>query len=743
MPSRVRIIWLSAIALVPLVLFSVLAIRNNTSTHEARIVADRVSLAKAQAQAVVAFVEGNLSTVRALSLSPVVGQADHGGTVPPFLALVAADNADWEGIGLIGPDGYTLTGSTSTSGTVNLSDRPYFQQAAAGEIVVSDPIVGRIRGVVTVVLGAPVEFGSGQRGALVVPLSLSRLTDELRGLDGGTGTRVILVDSQARAFVHPDENLARDLVSIVGAPEVDAVRRGETGTRVTRSADGTELLAAYTPVGAYGWSVLTYEPTDRAFAPVRSALFGQVGLLALAIIVVGALAWVLGGRLVDSYQATIRARMQAEEARQTAEQAASRAEFLAQLSQELAGSLDYESTFGRVAHLAVPTIADWCAVHVVDEARTIRPVAVAHVDPEKVELAQTLERQYPPDPNAGVPLVIATGEPLLFSEIPDSLLVQSARDPEHLELIRSLELHSVMVVPMIARDHILGALTFVVSNRRPAYGESDMRFAQDAAARAALALDNARLHRDLQRAIHTRDEFFAAISHDLRNPLTAIRGAAQLLSRNLSRLNGDEATPFRSPVSILDSASSRMSRLIAGLLDLARLEMGRSLDLERASTDLVALTRRVVAEAQQATDRQQIRLDAADDVVGHWDAGRLERVVANLLDNAIKYSGDGVEIAVGVARSERDGTPSAVLTVRDQGLGIPATDVPHVFDQFRRGSNVGSVSGTGLGLAGARQIVEEHNGWISIDSEVGTGTTVTIELPLEPVPTRVADPAPA
>ena len=153
--------------------------------------------------------------------------------------------------------------------------------------------------------------------------------------------------------------------------------------------------------------------------------------------------------------------------------------------------------------------------------------------------------------------------------------------------------------------------------------------------------------------------------------------------------------------------------------------------LELEPTDLTALTTRVVEEIAHSADRHQIQLDADGPLVGEWDPSRLERVIVNLLDNAVKYSPEGGEIQVRIRHEERDGNPTAVLTVQDRGVGIPPADLPHVFDQFRGSNVVGQISGTGLGLAGVRQIVEEHGGTVAIESEEGQGTKATVAIPIE------------
>ena len=173
-----------------------------------------------------------------------------------------------------------------------------------------------------------------------------------------------------------------------------------------------------------------------------------------------------------------------------------------------------------------------------------------------------------------------------------------------------------------------------------------------------------------------------------------------------------------------------MEAQIDDLLDATRLRAGQPLALRRRPTDLVALARQAVALQQQASDRHRLTLAAAvPSLVGAWDPGRLERVLGNLLGNALKYSPRGGEITVEVAAT--DG--AAVLVVRDPGVGIPAAELPHVFERFRRAGNVADrIAGTGLGLAGARDIVEQHGGSIAVESVEGHGTTFTVRLPLAP-----------
>jgi PAS domain S-box-containing protein len=188
--------------------------------------------------------------------------------------------------------------------------------------------------------------------------------------------------------------------------------------------------------------------------------------------------------------------------------------FVAAASELLASSLEYERTLGNVASLAVPQFADWCTVDMVEEDGSLSRLAVAHFDPEKVRLAEELAARYPPDPEAayGVPNVIRTKRPELFSEIPDELLQEATVDtPELLEILRELGLRSSMCVPLVARDRVLGAITFVSAESGRRYDETDLATAQDLARRAAIAVDNALLFRDMQSARREAQDSLAVV----------------------------------------------------------------------------------------------------------------------------------------------------------------------------------------------------------------------------------------
>lgn len=434
-------------------------------------------------------------------------------------------------------------------------------------------------------------------------------------------------------------------------------------------------------------------------------------------------------------------------ARAAAEAAKQRFAFLASASETLAYSLDADVTLENLARLCVPSLADVCIVDLVDEDRDcLTRTAVSHAG-EALEAAVGCVRQAPPDlvqsAHTGIAQVIRTGEPVLMhwrsgsSPMPGSLVLANEQEAA---CMQGLAPAAALMVPLASRDRVLGALTLVMVQQgasRPTYSEEDLTFAADLARRAALAVENARLYGEAHAAVRVRDEFLASATHDLKTPLTVIKAQAQLLHRRASKASSDDAQRVRAEASRISVAATKMVGLVDQMLDVAALQMGKPLELRRRPTDLVALCRDTVADLTDPRGQHTLRLEAKQrKVVGNWDASRIERVLHNLLSNAMKYSPQGGEVLVHVRceeeHGERGSKPWAVLQVTDQGLGIPAEDLPRVFERFYRARNVvGKIAGTGIGLAGVRQIVEEHAGQIVVDSKEGKGTTVTIRLPLD------------
>jgi signal transduction histidine kinase len=281
--------------------------------------------------------------------------------------------------------------------------------------------------------------------------------------------------------------------------------------------------------------------------------------------------------------------------------------------------------------------------------------------------------------------------------------------------------------PRHLTDAVFFALFFLITSRAVAFlmdktaevvVRRERAFSDEITLRA-LALE--RTARELEESIRLRDAMLAGVTHDLRTPITVVKVQAQLLRRR-----ADER--MWSSIDQIERAATRMARWIDELLEVATIQRVEDLDLTLQSADLVKIARETVEEHQSGARRHQLKLEAdPPEIVGQFDAPRLERVIDNLLGNAIKYSPSGGCVLLSLAAD--DGW--VTIQVRDQGLGIPADDLAHVFEPFRRGGNVvGRISGTGIGLSSAERIVQRHGGTLSAESESGKGSTFTIRLPL-------------
>lgn len=521
--------------------------------------------------------------------------------------------------------------------------------------------------------------------------------------------------------------------------------------------------------------------------------------------------------------------------------------FSVEASNILFSSLDQPLTLENLAQFAVPRLADWCAVHLVDEHGVAQQVAVAHIDPAKVRWAHELQRRYPPDPNAatGVPNIIRTGKPEMLTEIPDSLLVAAAEDEEHLRIMRELGFTSYLSVPMIARGRVLGAITLVAAESGRRLGDDDLRLAQDLALRASVAVDNARLYTEAEHerarmasviasvshgmyqldqadrivflnpaaqrllgtepgaligmevhaALHgadvihegacplgalggqvdawqdqfvcadgrridvevsishvllvgrtvgavsvfqdvserlrqeqMKDDFIAFASHELRSPLTTVSGMAKWLEKYALRRPDLFDEDSRDAIETMSSGADRMANTIELFLDLTRIESNR-LVVDLDSVDYVAIVR-------QECEALSMRHPAADlDCVlpeeplwGESDANRLRQVLSNILDNAVKYGGEPARVTVRATAADS----RALITVRDNGSGIPEGERTQVFDRFYRAqAHEGTRKpGLGIGLFISKQLVVRLGGRLSFVT-ASDGTEFRIEMPLQ------------
>jgi len=426
------------------------------------------------------------------------------------------------------------------------------------------------------------------------------------------------------------------------------------------------------------------------------------------------------------------------------------ASHLAEASRLLADTLDYEATLATVAALALPQLGSWCIVDVVEEDGSMRRLAIVHPDPEKRALARRLAVGWPPEVDAplGVPVAVRTRRSQIIPRITDDILEAAAQDPENRKLLRALGIGSVVVAPMLARGHVHGAITFV-SPHDHHFSEADREFAEDLARRAAMAIDNARLYRAAARAgaaaeeaSHAKSEFLAAMSHEMRTPLNAVLGYADLLELELPGPLTDEQ---RAQIGRIRSSATHLLAMVDQVLDLARLESGQ-LPVGRERASVHDAVDEALGRIGPAAEARRVALhDGGGDGRPRWyvgDATRVGQVLDNLLSNAVKFTAAGgwVRVACGVsARAELEARvsgpgPWVCIEIEDTGVGIAAERLDQMFEPFRQGEegHTRSEGGAGMGLTLARHLARLMHGDVTVRSTPGVGSCFTLWLPAAP-----------
>jgi PAS domain S-box-containing protein len=399
---------------------------------------------------------------------------------------------------------------------------------------------------------------------------------------------------------------------------------------------------------------------------------------------------------------------------------------LADAGESLGTSLDYRTTLANLADVVVPRLADWYAVDLLGDDGELERASIRHSDPARTALADELLRRYPARRGAriGAWQVMESGAPQWAEELDELLLKEAAQDAEHLEILRGLGLRSFIRVPLRARGTSIGVMTLVHAESGRRYRQADVDLALDVARRAAAAVDNARLHEQLQAEHRRKDEFLAMLAHELRNPLAPIRNGLAVLQAS------DDPALQQNARQIMERQLLHMVRLIDDLLDLSRITRG-TIALNRHPEDIAAVIDSAVEASRPLLDAAKLTLtvhlpDQPLPVLA--DHTRLGQVVTNLLNNAARFTPAGGTVDV---RASADGD-DVVVEVRDSGIGIPADMLQRIFDMFVRGDEAAAhaAGGLGIGLTLAKRLIDLHEGSIMAESDgPGRGSCFRIRLP--------------
>ena len=513
------------------------------------------------------------------------------------------------------------------------------------------------------------------------------------------------------------------------APEALRVDTREALVAALDSGGWEVLIADYQLPGWSGLAVLKLlqeREIDVPFIVVSGAIGEET---AVDTMKAGAHDYVLKENLVRLGPAVerelreVQVRRERRQAVAALHELASRSALLASASRTLAVSLNYEQTLQAASRIALPEVADWCVLAVIEERpRRLRP-ELGHTDAQLQAKGRAHLESHPLDARfeAGVGRVLRTGKPAWLPA--EEVIITADRDQDR-QVVGALGCSSALCVPLSSHGEITGALTLVRSGRT--FPEDYLAFAEELAARIAMAFDSARLYRQASDAIRARDEFLSVASHELNTPLAT-------LTLQLDDAFSDDT--YASALSPADRAAmmtrgrrqlARLARLVDSLLDISRLTAKR-LELERAPVDLTATAKEVADHlaGELARSGSTLRLTTNGPVLGNWDPMRVAQIITNLLSNACKYgAGKPIDLKVEALGN------SARLTVADHGIGIAAADLDRIFECFERAVSAKHYGGLGLGLYITRQVVEAHGGSIEVASEPGQGSTFTVQLPM-------------
>jgi len=407
--------------------------------------------------------------------------------------------------------------------------------------------------------------------------------------------------------------------------------------------------------------------------------------------------------------------------------------FLTEAGQRLAESLQYDTVLESIGDVSVPMLGDACFLDVVEDGGAIRRVSRALPD-DRRRLVGRLAEGFAPTMDSPSPVVdvLRRGRPELIDRVDADWIAATEEHEEAVRLWEELAPRAIYIVPLAVGSRVTGALTLLD------LGERAERFTPDVQALAkrfsrvaALALENARLYSAARRATSARDEVLAVVSHDLRNPISAIAMCARILRE----APPSDPAEYEKMLTAITEATVWMQRLIRDLLDVSAIEAGR-LSVERRPAALAPIVATAVGmvsgEVEQRSITLQVDLPSEMRPV-NVDSSRIVQVITNLLGNAIKFTDLGGTVTVRAA----NGPTAVVVSVEDTGVGIPPDAVNKIFDRFWQARPTPR-RGSGLGLAIARGIIEAHGGRIWVESEPGRGSVFSFSLPAEPAPSPVA-----
>jgi PAS domain S-box-containing protein len=406
--------------------------------------------------------------------------------------------------------------------------------------------------------------------------------------------------------------------------------------------------------------------------------------------------------------------------------------FLSLAGEILVSSLDSNYIFESISRLSVPYLADWCSFDMMNDEETVENLITYHRDPTKISRAKAMHALYSSHTRSedDTLKVLASGKTQVYKNAGKKILLDNFLSKDQIDLAQELAETSIMIIPLIAHGHSLGTLTFAIFGVGKMYDKNDIALGEELGRRVALALENSKLYLFSQRAIEIRNDFLSIASHELNTPITSVKLQLQMVNRTLTHKK-EEAFPIERFKKSIDTSVKQVDRLInlvQVLLDVSRIQSGQfNFVFDKVSVhDMVS---DVVDRHKELIQTYSCQLTTKNTSSIHavWDKTRMEQVLTNLINNAVKYAPGKIEVTVA------DDYNNVKISVRDYGPGIPSDKIHTIFDRFERGNSPESISGLGLGLYIVKQIIEGHHGKIEIQSQVNEGSCFTISVPKDPI----------
>ena len=401
-----------------------------------------------------------------------------------------------------------------------------------------------------------------------------------------------------------------------------------------------------------------------------------------------------------------------------------RIRLLSDLSAVMNVSLDYHAAFLAMAKTLAPRFCDFCVVSIEKDQNALERVVNFHPDPESNSFLNQFKTA---EVSSGIQRLLQEGTSIY---LPDTSPENYCRDAQAVGfeiLAKTLRVRSYLAVPIRGRERVRGALSLFKSKGSPSFTVEDRVLAEEIGRRAGLALDNALVYEEAQKALEARDVFLSVASHELKTPITSLKMNLQMAQRTLSADKPLKPEHTRQLMARADLQIDRLVRLIENLLDVSRIRLGK-LELQLQKADFGEIIRGVVSDYREPLSAVgcEVRLNLTGGVIGNIDPARVEQVLINLLSNVIKYApGKPVEVSL-----KREGT-RACISVRDHGTGIPSSQQARLFERFSRASSSRNISGLGLGLFISKEIAEKHGGSIEVSNAPDQGAVFKVFFPLE------------